>query len=122
MTTWIENMIRAPFSFRKYRDYWPALLGAMLINIILFALMPVLIQRIPGKPDLKPLETIQVVRMKRPDTDVRKKEKPPPTPEKKEIIKDRKPLSVSKPVQRKIRLPFQLNPKFDPVDLESLIV
>ena len=93
------------------KDYTPALLAALLINIALFALMPVLIQRIPDKPDLQPLESIQVLRVRRPDAEVQKKEKMPPRPEKKEIMRDRKPLSVSSPIKQKIRLPFQLNPK-----------
>lgn len=92
------------------RDYCVAFIGAVFINVTLFALMPGLIQRVPDRPDLEAVESIQVVRVKRPDTAVRKKEKKPPKPEKKEIIKDRKPLSVSRPKQQKIRLPFQLNP------------
>ena len=92
------------------RDYGVAFIGAVFINVTLFALMPGLIQHVPDRPDLEAVESIQVVRVKRPDTAVRKKEKKPPKPEKKEIIKDRKPLSVSRPKQQKIRLPFQLNP------------
>lgn len=93
------------------RDYGFAFLGAIFINFTLFTLMPGLIQRVPDRPDLEPLEGIHVVRVKRPDTDVRKKETKPPKPEKKEIIKDRKPLPVSRPEKQKICLPFQLNPK-----------
>ncbi|MBU0991447.1 MAG: TonB family protein [Proteobacteria bacterium] len=100
-------------NLNKYtaKDCGFALLGAILINFTLFTLMPGLIQRVPDRPDLESIESIQVVRVKRPDTDVQKKEKTPPKPEKKEIMKDRKPLTVSRPVKQKIRLPFQLNPK-----------
>jgi protein TonB len=90
-----------------------ALFSTILLNFILFALMSGLIQSIPQKPSMDSLQNpIQVVRIKRPDTNVRKKEKTkPPKPEKKIIKKIAKSLTVSKPVPQKVRLPFQLNPK-----------
>lgn len=108
---WVGKIILRLLSYGKEGDYGFAILGAALINIALFAFMPALIQRIPEKPALETIENVQVVRMKRPETEVRKKESVPPEPEKKDIIRDRKPLSISKPMQQKLHLPFQLNPK-----------
>lgn len=94
-------------------DYRTAIGCAVLLNVVLFALMPGLLQTVPKKPELmQPLESIQVVRMHRPDSAVRKKKKPkPPEQKKKDIPKNQKPLALSKPLTRKIRLPFKLNPK-----------
>jgi protein TonB len=75
--------------------------------------MPALIQMVPEKPDFKnTCESIQVIRIKHPDTVVRKKEKlKPQKPKKKDIQKHNRPLKISKPIKRKIHLPFKLNPK-----------
>ena len=94
-------------------DRWIALFSTILLNFVLFALMPGLIQSIPKKPKMDTLENpIQVIRIKRPETTARKKKKTKlPKPEKKPIKKIAKTLTISKPVSQKIHLPFQLNPK-----------
>lgn len=85
--------------------------AAVLINIVLFGLMPGLIRSVPNKPDLAALESIQVIRIKRPDTSVVKKEnRKPPKPEKKEV-KPLRDLAKLTPMQKKIHLPFELNTK-----------
>jgi len=105
--------MKQEFSNYYWLDRWLALFSTLLLNFVLFALMPGLIQTIPQKPEIDQLENpIQVLRIKRPDSTVRKKEKTkPPKPEAKQIKKIAKTLNLSKPVTRKIHLPFQLNPK-----------
>lgn len=90
----------------------PVLFG-VLINITLFGMMPGLIRTVPDKPQLTEiLHPVQVIRIKRPDTQVNKKTpKELPKPEKKEIRPIEKSITISKPLQNKIHLPFELNTK-----------
>jgi len=91
---------------------------SVALNLGLFGLMPGLIQTIPDRPHLgEAAPSIQVIRIKRPESPLKKKEmKKPPEPERKKLrpIKE-KPLQLSKPLMKKISLPFQLNPKLPEV-------
>lgn len=92
---------------------FPSVLFAMLINVVLFGLMPGLVRTVPDKPEFEDSHHfVQVIRIKRPETSVTKKEKKkPPKPEKKELRSLEERLSMPKPIQKKIRLPFELNTK-----------
>jgi len=105
--------MKQEYSNFYWLDRCLAFFSTILLNFVLFALMPGLIQSIPHKPTIDQLENpIQVVRIKRPDSTVRKKENAkPPKPEKKTIKKIAKTITLSKPVTQKIHLPFKLNPK-----------
>lgn len=97
----------------ELRDYAVALFLALLLNVGLFALMPGLIRSDPGRPKLEKIVAgIQVIRMKRPEPPVRKKEKAePPDLEKKPEQTPARPIVTERFVMKKMQLPFQLNPK-----------
>lgn len=85
-----------------------------LLNLFLFGIMPGLVRRAPAPPeDLEEIQSVRVVRIKRPETPPRKKEKiPPPKPE--VPPKQARKLSrMQAPVPARVRprLPFELNPK-----------
>ncbi|ETR71435.1 MAG: hypothetical protein OMM_08134 [Candidatus Magnetoglobus multicellularis str. Araruama] len=68
--------MKQEYSNFYWLDRWLALFSTLLLNFVLFALMPGLIQTIPQKPEIDQLENpIQVVRIKRPDSTAHKKEK-----------------------------------------------
>ncbi|MBU0994892.1 MAG: energy transducer TonB [Proteobacteria bacterium] len=106
----------------QFMKQWgiPVLFG-VLINITLFCMMPGLIRIVPDKPVFDDnLHAVQVIRIKRPDSQVqRKKPKELPKPEKKEIRPTEKNISLSKPLQNKIHLSFELNTKL-PVGPQTL--
>ena len=94
---------------------WVLAIGlSAMLNLFLFGIMPGLVQRVPTAPDdLEEVRSIQVFRVKRPETPPRKKEKLKP-PKPKETQKQvRQPAGIQKPVPAKIkpRFPFELNPK-----------
>ncbi len=91
-----------------------AIICAAVLNLFLFGIMPGMIQKMPDKfKDMENIRTIQVVRIKHPDSDVRKKEhrkKEPETPKQKQKrIQTKVKLYKQKPVKFKPRLPFELN-------------
>lgn len=103
----------APGSIGSLWGWAIAVTGSILLNVILFGLMPGLIQRIPASKDkLETLEHIQVIRVK-------KKETPPPRKPPEKIAKP-KPIkqiqttpAATRVKPRKItlkpRLAFELN-------------
>ena len=103
---------RRPFALPRLLQAWGLSIAcALVINIVLFCLMPGLVQTVPDRPMIEDvLKGIQVIRIKRQDTAVVKKEhKPPPKQEEKEVKPRKKEVALSKPVRQKIRLPFELN-------------
>lgn len=101
-----------------------AILFSTLLNVFLFGIMPGMIQKVPQKPDdLENIRAIQVVRIKRPESPVRKKDLPEPKQEKKKPneIKNQEMISKPKPLTLKPRLPFELNPKL-PGTVNSLVL
>lgn len=89
-----------------------AILASFALNFSLFALMPWLIQSHPGKPEsMDQLSPVQVIRMKRPEPPVKKKEKIiPPKPEPREPPREsQKPAPPKKDLSIRPRLAFELN-------------
>jgi protein TonB len=86
---------------------WAAAI-AFAMNLTLFAIMPYLLHRQPAKPVYEQLVSrINVIRIKRPDSEVQRKTDKPP--EKKEALP---PKSASRqPLQAKLTLPFEINPR-----------
>ena len=101
------------------KEWIPAILLAITLNLSMVCLMPGLIKTVPDKPeDLDALNAVSVFRVKRNISPVRKKAlSKPEKPEKKIIKKD--PVYVAPSVQKKIRLPFKLNTRL-PVGPQSL--
>ncbi len=87
---------------------WSAL-AAMGMNLLLFLLMPHLMDPAPERGNVDTLVSqVNVVRVKRPDSLVQRKT-PPPKPKKKELPKPQQMLK--QPLQTKLTLPFELNPR-----------
>jgi protein TonB len=100
---YLETLMR-----RNWMTWLWALAGALGLNLALFALMPHL--QHPAKAGLtmdQPLAHIDVIRIKRPDSEVkRKNEKPPDPPKPKEP-----PPDMERPLQARLTLPFEINPR-----------
>ena len=102
--------------FQVYsRRTWVTWLGATLfaagLNLLLFLLMPLLIDPAPSTSNIETIvPQVNVIRMKRPDSEVRRKPPTPPKPP--EPQKMRKPDDAPKqPMRQKLTLPFQVNPR-----------
>lgn len=83
------------------------------LNLFLFGIMPDLIRTIPKQvEELEDIRAIQVVRVKRPETPPKKKEKikPPKPRENPKPVRQLARMSAPKPARMKPRLPFELNP------------
>jgi protein TonB len=97
---------------------------ALAMNLMLFAVMPYLLHRKPAKPVYDQLVSqINVIRINRPDSAVRRKTvKPPRPPEKRKELPPRSP--ARQPLQAKLALPFEINPRLpggpDTLDLPLL--
>ncbi len=99
----------------QYGGWLISILFAGLLNIGLFGLMPGLIQQPTAPNTLDPVaDIVQVVRVKRVETPIKKK--PPKPLEPKSISQPRRtpPKKIAppppKPVKLKPKLPFELNP------------
>lgn len=89
---------------------WAAVI-AMAMNLVLFMLMPCLLQRRSAPPAFEQIvPQIQTIRLKRPDSEVRRKNEPPPEP-----ARPRDPMkpapTLNRPVMMKLTLPFEINPR-----------
>lgn len=89
---------------------WSALV-AVGLNLALFTVMPHLADPTPSGPQVDTLvPQVNVIRMKRPETKVRRKPvKPPKPPEKKPI--QRPKAAPNQPPPKKLTLPFEVNPR-----------
>ena len=86
----------------------------MMFNIALFDLMPCFIDRNPGRPEYSDfVETINIIRIKRPEQQVRKKEKKRKIRPKEQIKKlnREKQVYANRAKKRMVDLPFEINPK-----------
>lgn len=80
---------------------------ALAMNLTLFTIMPYLLHRQPAKPVYEQLVShINMIRMKRPDSEVKRTTAKPP--EKKEELPPKPP---PQPLQAKLTLPFEINPR-----------
>lgn len=87
---------------------------SMMLNIALFDLMPCLIDRNPGRPEYSDfVETVNIIRIKRPEPQVRRKEKKRkirPKEHIKKLIKEKR-VYANRMIKRTVDLPFEINPK-----------
>ncbi len=101
-----------------------ALAGSIALNIILFGLMPGLIQQTPALPEKREdLKHIQVIRVKKVEPPLR--EKSPlkiVKPRSVEQIKQTHPVRVKqKKILLKPRLKFELNPELPPAPMDLVM-
>lgn len=99
------------FSRRTWATWLGAGLVAVGLNLVLFLLMPHLVDSTPSRPSIDTLVSqVNVIRMKRSDSDVKRKQPPPPKPPEPE--KMRKPDAAPRqPMRQKLTLPFKVNPR-----------
>jgi protein TonB len=83
-------------------------LAAVGLNLVLYLLMPHLMDPASSRPCFSTLvPQVNVIRIKRPETQVKRKDVKPPDPP-----KAKKPRRApQRPVQAKLTLPFEINPK-----------
>lgn len=89
---------------------WAAFI-TLAVNLSLFTVMPYLLNRNPVKPVYDQLVShINVIRLKRPDSAVRRKtDKRAEPPDKRKELPPRSP--ARQPLQAKLTLPFEINPR-----------
>lgn len=118
-TTYLDALNRRNWSTWA----WAAVI-ALVMNLTLFTIMPYLLHRQPAKPVYDQLVShINVIRINRPDSAVRRKTlKLPEPPEKRKELPPRSP--ARQPLQAKLALPFEINPRLpggpDTLDLPPL--
>ena len=100
--TYLEALVR-----RNWTTWLWALAGALALNAALFALMPYLQDPDHVRPAFdRPMNDIQVIRIKRPDSQVKRTSDPPPEPPQ---PASRPRPSSPQPLQAKLSLPFEIN-------------
>ncbi|GAB6905847.1 hypothetical protein JCM12296A_16820 [Desulfosarcina cetonica] len=91
------------------------------LNLMLFWLMPHLVDPTPAPSSIETLVSqINVIRMPKPDTEIRRKPSPPPKPPVTKPVQapDATPRQV---MQHKLTLPFEVNPRL-PAGPNSLVL
>ena len=86
---------------------------ALGLNLFIFGILPTFIQRVPDAPEnTEPIQAIQVVRIKRPETPPRKKEPPKPHEQPREMVSAAKIVQkqIQKPTIDRPNLSLELNP------------
>ncbi len=107
-----DNTIPRPYLETMARRNWAtrlsAITGALVLNAALFALMPYLMRPAKPLPQFEEfIARVNVVRVKRPETPVKKKiEKKEP-----EKLKIQKRLETARPRAARLNLPFEVNPR-----------
>ena len=98
-------------SRRKWTTWLEAGLIAVGLNVVLFLLMPHLVEPAPSRSPIGTLvPQVNVIRMKRPDSEVRRKPRiPPKLPKPKQIPKP--DTMTRQPLREKLTLPFEVNTK-----------
>ncbi len=93
----------------KIRDWSGALIFALLVNLVLFLIMPALIAVHPEKKELEDLgQAVTLTKVRQEQKKENKKDKPPEPP--KEKPKPLKPTQMNAVVQKpKLSMPFKLN-------------
>lgn len=89
---------------------WSGLTAAGL-NLVLFLFLPNLVDPTPTRSAIDTfVPQVNVIRLKRPESEVRRKPPPPPKPPEPKPI--RKPDATPRqPMREKLTLPFQVNPR-----------
>jgi protein TonB len=99
---YLETLMR-----RNWLTWLWALVGALGLNLALFALMPHLQHSATaGLTTDQPRANIDVIRIRRPDSEVKRKNQKPPDPP-----KPKARPTMERPLQARLTLPFEINPR-----------
>jgi protein TonB len=97
------------FARRNWRTWFWSGLAAGAMNLLLFLLMPHLMDPAPTRSSLDPLiPQVHVIRLARQDTPV-KRQAPKPPPKPKPV--ERPQMAPKRTVMTKLTLPFEINPR-----------
>ena len=100
---YLETLMR-----RNWITWLWALAGALGLNLALFALMPHLQHPAAAGPTIdQPLASIDVIRIKRADSEVKRRDQKPPDPPQPK----QPPPTMERPLQARLTLPFEINPR-----------
>ena len=91
---------------------------SLALNIVLFDLMPGLIDGNPGRPEYEQyMEKVNVIRIKRPETPARKREKKHKIRHKEKAKKliHKKAVYANRPMKQVVDILFEINPKLSAV-------
>lgn len=106
----VENNFESSLNAFNWKNWISAGLGAIVLNCVLFLLLPVLMHHsseVTGLAEV--IDRVEVIRLKREKPPVRKK-KPKPPEKPKEQQRPKEKLKTPKPaVKNKLILPFKLN-------------
>jgi protein TonB len=127
-----ESISSAPPGFKYARQkkiinlfgWGLAIAFSTVVNASLFSIMPGMIHHNPeSKIDLENIRAIQLVRIKKPETPPRKKQRPKPEKQEKKQVQSKKTAKVftPRPMAVKPALPFELNSKL-PEAVDSLMM
>jgi protein TonB len=96
---------------RNWLTWLGAGLGAITLNLALFAVMPYLLHPVKSKPVFdQVVSQVNVIRIKRPETPVKRKTEAPPEPPPPPERRSPEP-TARQPIATKMTLPFSINPK-----------
>lgn len=99
------------FSRRTWATWFWSGLTAAGLNLVLFLLLPHLVDPTPTRSAIDTfVPQVNVIRMKRPETEVRRKPPEPPKPPEKKPIQ-RPKAAPNHPPKQKLTLPFEVNPR-----------
>ncbi len=105
-TTYLQAVCR-----RRWSTWLAAGAVACGLNLVLFWLMPHLLHSAPARPAFdKLVPRVNVIRVKRPETPVARRQPRPPEPPKPKPVRKIRPRH-SLQVATRLRLPFEINPK-----------
>lgn len=100
------------FSHRNWVTWLASCLVALGLNLVLFLLMPCLMDKAPSRPSIETLvPMINVVRVKRQETEVKRKPVKQPEPPKVRPDSSRPETAPRQPLKAKLTLPFEINPR-----------
>lgn len=125
MQTQIDTDIKdveLSFSLFTWRVWISAAIGAILLNIVLFLLLPLLIHPSPPDTDISErIDHVQVIRLRNEKPPVHKKKEKPPEPVKqepkpKEKVSPRKSVPVAK-----LSIPLELNSRLPSISTDIAI-
>jgi len=107
----LNNNYFDDLSRRRWITWLEAGVFAAGLNLVLFMLMPYLVDPVPSRLSVDTfVPQVNVIRMKRTDSEVR--HKPPTPPKPPEPQKMRKPDAAPRqPMREKLTLPFEVNPR-----------
>jgi periplasmic protein TonB len=104
-----ESLYFETLTRRNAMGWLGAAAAALALNLVFFAAMPFLLHTAPSKPAFEEIVSrVNVIRLHREDTPVKRKTETPPEPPPER--KQPRP-AINRPIRAALSLPFELNPR-----------